>query len=52
MKFSAMRLIMDGVVVPFPRGAFTAEALLNLTLLTFGVVTVGVFVVMWFRGEL
>ena len=45
-------MIMDGVVTTFVRDAFTAEAVLALTLVTFGVASVGVFFVMWIRGEL
>jgi hypothetical protein len=43
---------MDGVVAPFVRDAFTAEAFLALTLVVFGVASAGVFVVMWIRGDL
>ncbi len=45
-------MIMDGVITPVMCDPMTAEVLLSLTLAIFGVVSVGVFVVMWVRGEL
>lgn len=45
-------MIMDGVVTAFVRDAFTAEAFLALTLVVFSVMSAGIFVVMWLRGEL
>ncbi len=45
-------MIMDGVITPVMCDPMTAEVLLSLALVIFGVVSVGVFFVMWIRGEL
>jgi len=45
-------MIMDGVITPIACDPMTAEVFLSLFLAIFGVTSVGVFVVMWIRGEL
>jgi len=45
-------MIMKGVVPTIVSDMMTAEAFLSLSLAVFGAVSVGIFVVMWIRGEL